>query len=161
LTKIEQGELGEKIALKEIKKLHKFDRSGASLHYGRQGLDLYATRNTPKGMTLYRFEVKSSNNYRAGRSGNAVLSLLKTGRKDSLQQGSKLYGEDRLNRALKYNCKTASYIRSKQVMAGVGRCWQARDYICFVNTATNSVTFWRPVQNKQRNRVIRLEQVKL
>lgn len=144
--------------MREIKRTGKFERVGLSLHYGRQGLDVYAIRKTPQGMTLHRFEVKSSNNPNAGKTAASVLALLKVD-KGWLQQGSRLYGEDRLNKALSMNCKTAAYIRSKQVMSGRGRCWQARDYVCFVNTATGQITFWKPVQNKMHNKVVRLEKM--
>jgi hypothetical protein len=153
-----QGENAERKGVKALKNLG-FERTGLGLHYGRQGLDVYGIRNTPRGRTLARMEVKSTRDPRKQNpQPNQILRLLKHD-KNGMQQGSRLYGEDRLLRAVRSGSPVARNIRSGQAHTRNGRVWQARDYVHWVNVATGEEKTFRAIPNQAGNEVKDLREI--
>jgi len=148
--------LAERHAVDAFRKLG-FDRTGRGLHYGPHGIDVYALKNTPHGLSLRRIEVKSTSDPRSSGTEAEVLARLDIGKRDGLQQGSRLWGEDRLLKAHSHEKRVASHILSGQARAGEGRIWQARDYVYWENVATGQRTIFRVINNHAGNRVLGLK----
>lgn len=134
-----------------------FERVGRGLHYGPHGIDVYAFMNTPHGLSLRRIEVKSTSDPRSLGTEAEVLASLDIGKRDGLQQASRLYGEDRQLKAHRHEKRMATIILSKQARAGEGRIWQARDYVYWENVATGQHKIFRVINNHTGNRVLGLK----
>lgn len=133
-----------------------FDRAGLGLQYGNQGIDAYGIRNTPHGRTLATMEVKSTRTPSKQGTEKEVLRLLNIDSK-GLQQGSRLYGDDRIRTALRRGSPVAANIRSGQARAGDGRIWQVRHYVHWKNVATGEEKTFRAISNKAGNRVSKIQ----
>jgi len=129
-----------------------FERAGLSLHYGKHGLDVYGIRNTPHGMTWGRMEVKSTRDPAIVPSERTAKARLKIDQ-HGLQQGSRLYAQDRLKKAFRHGSPVARFILDRQARAGEGRMWQGRDYVCFVNAETGKYWASRVYSNKVGDRL--------
>jgi hypothetical protein len=104
-------------------------------------------------------EVKSTKD--TGRLGTEkeVLGRLKADSK-GLQQGSRLYGDDRVKEALRRGSRVAAHIRDGQVRVGEGRIWQARHYVHWKHVVTGEEKTFRAVSNKAGNRVAKLQLIR-
>ena len=150
------GELAEKRAIPVIKSVVGFERGGAGLHYGRKGLDNYFIRNTPKGRTWASGEAKSTRDLSKHGSKEELLRSLNIG-KDGLQQGSKLYAEDRLLHSAKGGNPVARHIRSGQASTGDNRIWQSRHYVFWRQSITAEEKLYRAISSSDGTKVADLK----
>lgn len=149
---IGQGEIVEREAKQYLKREMKLHRSGLGLHYGRQGIDVYGIRNTPKGKSLLRVESKSTRIPSKHGTESEILRSLDIDKK-GIQQASPLYGADRLEQAIAKGSRVAKNIRMGQAHAGQGRIWQSRDYIYWANVTTGERKFFRVIPTSNRKYV--------
>ncbi len=148
-----------KDALSDLKKTLNFQRAGLGMHVGRQGLDAYGIRSTDKGFSFNRVEINSTRINRKITE-KFVLSRLKVD-KNGLQQGSRLYGQDRLEKAFQSGNIWARFVMSRQASMGRGRCWMSADYIYFKNVQTGEKALFRVFSNRAGNRIVRLKRISL
>lgn len=146
----------EREAKRYLKAMMGCHTSGLGLHYGRQGLDVYGIRNTPKGKSLLRMEVKSTGDLTKKGSEAEVLNLLKTDKK-GLQQGSRLYGENRLHKATSQGSRVARNIRTDQARWTIK---QSRDYVYWGNTNTGVRKVFRVISSPDGRTVNALKLIK-
>lgn len=140
------GELTEKRAIPVTKSIVGFERGGTGLHYGQKGLDNYFIRNTPRGRTWASGEAKSTLDLAKHGSKEELLQRLKIG-KDGLQQGSRLYAEDRLLRSAKGGNPVAKHIRSGLASTGNDRIWQSRHYVFWRHSVTGEEKLYRAISS--------------